>query len=1203
MLFGDGLGRLDVRRSQGHRFRLAGLVGIGAALMAVVVMPPTGAADQTTAPAAAIQSLLDADRPQDAEVLARQSLADAVSVSGERSVQTADMHRLLGDALFNQQRYGEAKPHFRRALSIRQDVLGQKPDTALSAGDLAITLKNLGKLDEAEGFYRMALDIRIATLGPDDPQTAMSWYRLGRLQDQAGRRVDAAATMEQAIAAARKAWAPDHRNSIVWTGERAAMLHDAGDARAAEPAYREAIAAAEESLAPDDADLATFRIGLANLLLQTARPAEAEPLYRVALAAFEATGAAPGQLASILDRLGRSLDAQHREEEAVAAYSQSLDLLRAAEPRSETTAAAAMRLGVTLMRLDQPADAAPLFEDALAIREALEGSRSAGVADSARWAGNAARQRVRNAEAELYFRRALSASEAALGPVDPLTGNDVLSLGLLYAGQKRDAEARPLLDRALAIMDGPSNDRESAALTRSALAILSLANGRVDEAAGLAEQALDDMKAVSGPIDPRVADMMLALGGLRMKQDRMEEASALVEQAEGIFSATAPDGRARLRATALMGRVRAAEGRHGDALAIQKDVLARLESRYGLGHPYTQNALGELGTTYFALGDFEAAIDCFERAVAIIDTIAARDAEAAFSGRTGAVEDEAISRAAVYDFLIKSYDRRSEQHPELRDDLSAKAFLVAQRVLESRAAEAMAKMAARQASGDGALAKLVRERQDLLDAWRTQDRKLTGALGSPPASRNASDIAALTATLAEDDRRLGEIDERLRTAFPDYASLQTPRLLTVEEARATIAEGEVLLVFADTTRLDESAGFETYLWAIPRSGAPRWVRLAEATGDIGADIDALRASLGAGAEVRGAESLGGGSDHEASAVIANANKLYQATLSPVADLIAGQALAVVPSKRLGGLPFQMLVSGMPSPSVADPYRDARWLARDHAIAVLPSVSALALPQGQIASDGERSPYIGFANPLLTGRTGDDRRAFRKGGCDGNASAQAIAAATAPKDATHAAVLALAPLPETADEACALARTLGADVGDVLLGSAATEASLKRLSKDGELQRASIVHFATHGLVPGDLPGLSEPAIVLTPPAALADDEDGLLTASEVAGLRLDADWVILSACNTAAGDGGGEALSGLARAFFYAGARSLMVSHWPVDSDAAVRLTTGAVAAIEEDPSIGRAEALRRAMLTQIERGGRFADPAYWAPFSVIGTR
>src|SRR5580692_7939131 len=155
-------------------------------------------------------------------------------------------------------------------------------------------------------------------------------------------------------------------------------------------------------------------------------------------------------------------------------------------------------------------------------------------------------------------------------------------------------------------------------------------------------------------------------------------------------------------------------------------------------------------------------------------------------------------------------------------------------------------------------------------------------------------------------------------------------------------------------------------------------------------------------------------------------------------------------------------------------------------------------------------------------------------------------------------------------------------------------------------RARVVHFATHGLIAGELKGLAEPALVLTPPAdgteaSALEQDDGLLTASEVAALKLNADWVVLSGCNTAAGEGNAEALSGLARAFFYAGARALLVSHWPVNSAAAVKLTTRAFTALEQHPDIGRAEALRRAMLATIAEGGQQAHPSYWAPFVVVG--
>jgi len=133
----------------------------------------------------------------------------------------------------------------------------------------------------------------------------------------------------------------------------------------------------------------------------------------------------------------------------------------------------------------------------------------------------------------------------------------------------------------------------------------------------------------------------------------------------------------------------------------------------------------------------------------------------------------------------------------------------------------------------------------------------------------------------------------------------------------------------------------------------------------------------------------------------------------------------------------------------------------------------------------------------------------------------------------------------------------------------------------------------------------EPALVMTPPDNPQDkDDDGLLTASEVAELKLNADWVVMSACNTAASDRlGAKALSGLARAFFYAGARALLVSHWPVYSDAAVRLTTAAFTQLDRNPRAGRAEALHRAMIELMDDTSQEdnAHPAVWAPFVVVG--
>jgi CHAT domain-containing protein len=190
---------------------------------------------------------------------------------------------------------------------------------------------------------------------------------------------------------------------------------------------------------------------------------------------------------------------------------------------------------------------------------------------------------------------------------------------------------------------------------------------------------------------------------------------------------------------------------------------------------------------------------------------------------------------------------------------------------------------------------------------------------------------------------------------------------------------------------------------------------------------------------------------------------------------------------------------------------------------------------------------------------------------------------------------LAPLPDTADELRAIAKALGAPPDAIYLGKAASETQVKAAA----LHEYRIIEFATHALVAGDLSGLAEPALVLTPPDIPSEADDGLLTASEVATLKLNADWVVLSACNTAAGNAeGAEALSGLARAFFYAGARALLVSHWAVYSSAATELTTKTFATMASTANLGRAEALRRSMLALVEDG---KPPGYWAPFVLVG--
>jgi CHAT domain-containing protein len=559
-------------------------------------------------------------------------------------------------------------------------------------------------------------------------------------------------------------------------------------------------------------------------------------------------------------------------------------------------------------------------------------------------------------------------------------------------------------------------------------------------------------------------------------------------------------------------------------------------------------------------------------------------------------------------------------------------FETAQWAQASAAAVSLAQMAARGAKGDPVLATLVRERQDLVAEWQKSDGARTAAVSQIPDKRDRAAETANVARLEAIDKRIGEIDQRLKAEFPDYAALASPAALSAANVQALLGPDEALVLFLDTPEWKPTPE-ETFVWVVTKSDL-RWVRSDLGTPALKREVAALRCGLDAtswdgdgAANCAGLLNLSPGEIPQGDAPLpfdhARAHALYKALLGEVDDTIKGKHLLLVPSGALTELPLQVLVTAPPA-SDGD-HRQIAWLARMHALTLLPAVSSLRALRRVAKPSAATRPMIGFGNPLLDGNQNDHRfGAYYKQlaalarehqdcahtAAPQNAALRRLVRSVSPLvlqgnhvDVAHVRVQ--APLPETADELCAVARELKTDVRDIWLGARATEREVKTLSASGALAQYRVVHFATHGALAGQLSGTSEPGLILTPPAAATEEDDGYLSAPEIANLKLDADWVILSACNTAGGvqeTVGAEALGGLARAFFYAQAHALLVSHWAVDSSATVRLVTSAVGAISSDKGVGRAEALRRAMLAMIDTGKPHeAHPAYWAPFVVVG--
>jgi CHAT domain-containing protein len=185
---------------------------------------------------------------------------------------------------------------------------------------------------------------------------------------------------------------------------------------------------------------------------------------------------------------------------------------------------------------------------------------------------------------------------------------------------------------------------------------------------------------------------------------------------------------------------------------------------------------------------------------------------------------------------------------------------------------------------------------------------------------------------------------------------------------------------------------------------------------------------------------------------------------------------------------------------------------------------------------------------------------------------------------------MASLPETADQLAAMNALFGGTTGHLVMGPAATRDAV--LTAD--LSGFRVIAFATHGLL-ATKNTTGEPALVMTP---IPGHDDGLLTATDIARLKLDADLVILSACNTAAPRTGyaADGLSGLSRAFFQAGARTIVISHWPVDKIATTTLMEILSTIKGESIAVAFNHAAR-----SLRNDQPFAHPAFWAPFSLVG--
>jgi CHAT domain-containing protein len=876
--------------------------------------------------------------------------------------------------------------------------------------------------------------------------------------------------------------------------------------------------------------------------------------------------------------------------------------------------------------------------------------------------GDLDRARASLARAEAVFKRLAARQNAALN-LPSWSRQIETSRALILRREGRiEDEERALLaalrqaDGALAAIPArldrgkwaPSESRAEASIdfTTIVLAQTLTSQERLDEAELMLREVLKRSLARDGRNSPLVGRALSALRGVFINRGRYAEALVVAEWGErtlaeagiveqspmrlnariGLANALGTVGR-NAEAAALIDAIRStlkddsrleegfsqgtlpsirtfiAVGRIADAMRDGDNLLAKATRYYGADHYYTAEVRAYRAMALHRTKRVDEARREFARAVEVLidpaKVVGKQKASLARTGRLRLILDEYLG------VLVGGKGTRNER------DIG-EAFRVADVARWQSVQKAVTGSALRAASGSAELGALIRKVQDADDELEAVYKNLISQRSAPPDKQLPAVITAMEARIAALHKAQQADVAEIRRQFPQYDALISPRPADLAAARKALLPNEALLSIYVTRG-------GSYVWALAVDGTPRFHFSPKPSAWVAAMVKRLRTSVDLSSGL-GPEQMR--FDLEAGSA------LYQELLAPVQAVWSkADTLLVVANGALGQIPFSLLPTANVAEGTADEglplsqLRQTPWLARKLAVAYVPSISALVTLRALPAIEGRRDAFIGFGDPDF-GASAEPAVVSRGAGKAGRGTTRKLGISRAARwdenaldmNTIPAGALSdpgaplLAPLPDTREEILAIGSALGASVSrDTFFGDRANRTNVL----ESDLKHRRVVAFATHGLVAGDLPGLDQPALALAPPAGKGI-EDGLLKLDDILKLSLDADLVVLSACNTAAADGNGaEAVSGLGRGFFYAGARAVLATHWPVETVSARELVTRLFQRYAADAKLTRAKALRLAMLELIEKGvalderGKpeysYAHPVFWAPYALYG--
>jgi CHAT domain-containing protein len=803
--------------------------------------------------------------------------------------------------------------------------------------------------------------------------------------------------------------------------------------------------------------------------------------------------------------------------------------------------------------------------------------------------------------AEPYWRERLAFFETQKKPHPDalIIARRHLAENLAHQGRFFEAELESRL--ALREVLGHAGLESNLAVTTiRTLSNILISQGRLDEAEKLTRASITILKNLGVSSDTsQMANGQMILGAILLARGNFNDATAQYDLArDGLKENRLLYEKKFSRSPNLMIALIKA-GRVEEGLKLSSQAYALYSKTFRQSRPLTAKMLGIRAMAYAAAGEYQQALADYLRAIPVLTKHVIHDP-------TNFMEKQRINLIieSFIDLLARIHGTPFEKAYGI--DAAAEAFRYVN-VLNARSVQtALSSTVARDAAVDPGLAELVRKGQDLELQINVIQSMLTSVMETTSEEQAGKKTEDLNASLENLVNARNVILDEIKKRFPRYGELINPQPATIPVAKGALHPGEALVLIYPSER-------NTYVWAVPYRGEMRFSVAAMGKKDIEEAVAGLRRALAPNPRTL---------NDIPPFNLSLAYGLYEKILEPVEGAWKdASSLLIAASGPLGQLPFSVLIT-QPASLLEEKrelfgnYRNLPWFVRKASVTVLPSVSSLVTLRTLSAVPPPRKAFLGFGDPIFNQDQLDRAEKPKIVSHAGDTVVTTRRIRSADKGLLDSAALnsvrleQLDRLPDTAEEIKTIAAILNADFQrDAFLGKEASERKVKTMT----LSDRKVISFATHALVPGDLDGLDQPALALSSPSVTGEPEDGILTMGEILPLKLNADWVILSACNTGASEGSGaEAVSGLGRAFFYAGTRSLLVSMWPVETTSAKKLVTGIFENQKNNPELSRSHALQKAILDLIDQGhlmdeksgkiaSSYAHPFFWAPFIIVG--